>query len=74
MCSIKIFDYKLNAELNEKVFNLDLKTGIYSFIFSNLHNTQVTLYFSLNISCSSIFVVVHFRRTPVKVTDVFVPH
>ena len=25
MCSVKIFDYKLNANLNKKVFNLDLK-------------------------------------------------
>ena len=26
MCSVKIFDYKLNADLNKKkVFNIDLK-------------------------------------------------
>ena len=25
MCSVKIFHYKLNADLNKKVFNLDLK-------------------------------------------------
>ena len=25
MCSVKIFDYKLNADLNKNVFNLDLK-------------------------------------------------
>ena len=25
MCSIKIFDYKINADLNKIVFNLDLK-------------------------------------------------
>ena len=25
MCSIKIFDYKINADLNKNVFNLDLK-------------------------------------------------
>ena len=25
MCSVKIFDYKLNVNLNKKVFNLDLK-------------------------------------------------
>ena len=25
MCSVKIFDYKLNVDLNKKVFNLDLK-------------------------------------------------
>ena len=25
MCPVKIFDYKLNADLNKKVFNLDLK-------------------------------------------------
>ena len=24
MCSVKIIDYKLNADLNKKVFNLDL--------------------------------------------------
>ena len=25
MCSVKIFDYKINADLNKNVFNLDLK-------------------------------------------------
>ena len=25
MCSVKIFDYKINADLKENVFNLDLK-------------------------------------------------
>ena len=25
MCSVKIFDYKINADLNKKVFNFDLK-------------------------------------------------
>ena len=25
ICPVKIFDYKLNADLSEKVFNLDLK-------------------------------------------------
>ena len=25
MCSVKIFDYKLNVDLNKKVFNLELK-------------------------------------------------
>ena len=25
MCPVKIFDYKVNADLNKKVFNLDLK-------------------------------------------------
>ena len=24
MCSVKIFDYKINADLNKNVFNLDL--------------------------------------------------
>ena len=25
MCSVKVFNYKLNADLNKKVFHLDLK-------------------------------------------------
>ena len=25
MCSVKVFDYKLNADLNKKLFDLDLK-------------------------------------------------
>ena len=25
MCSVKIFDYKINADLKKNVFNLDLK-------------------------------------------------
>ena len=25
MCSVKLFDYKLNADLNKQVFNFDLK-------------------------------------------------
>ena len=25
MCSVKLFDYKVNADINKKVFNLDLK-------------------------------------------------
>ena len=25
MCSVKIFDYKINADLNENCFNSDLK-------------------------------------------------
>ena len=25
MCPVKMFDYKVNADLNKKVFNLDLK-------------------------------------------------
>ena len=25
MCSVKIFDYKINVDLDKKVFNLDLK-------------------------------------------------
>ena len=59
MCSVKIFDYKLNADLNcqnpiqsdpirsklSKVFNLDLK------IAKALSNKKVKLFHSLGAAC-----------------------
>ena len=48
MCSVKILDYKINADLNKNVFNLDLKIAkeglsrisigklLHSFVFALL--------------------------------------
>ena len=42
MCSVKILDYKLNVDLNKKVFNLDVKIvkeGLYRITKSNLFHS-----------------------------------
>ena len=47
MCSVNILDYKLNAELNKKVFNLDLK--IAKERLSRI--TKGKLFYSLGAAC-----------------------
>ena len=44
MCPVKIFDYKINADLNKNVFNLDLKIAN---ILLHLHLSALILTASL---------------------------
>ena len=47
MCSVKVFDYKLNADLNKKKFDLDLK--IAKEVLSRI--TKGKLFHSLGAAC-----------------------
>ena len=47
MCWVKIFDYKINADLNKNVFNLDLKLAEEGL--SRI--SKGTLFYSLGAAC-----------------------
>ena len=63
MCSVQVFDCKLNADLNKKVFNLDLKivkeglSGIThgKLFHCPLFSLMVLSYFSQDIKLLTLF-------------------